>query len=194
MAKTIKYNLKKEELIEKIRSLGHTHDIEKMSVRELCSKIGVSIGGFYHYFTDKSDMLIALFFAIDEYMQSYCDENFTQAWQENLLVFADGYCGYNIQSGIRMIFISNTPEMTSDGKALLDMQRSSVKIVKSCFEQAINSGEISNKYTSQQLTEIFFIVIRGYVIDWAKRNGAYDLKLSCRNALKIFLKGLTYEN
>ena len=166
---------KRNEIMEKILPLLGDVPFEELSMKEICEVADISIGSFYHYFNRKEDLFVALLNIIDEYMEEEAFPKMKSRNEiENIRTFAYTWLKYIETHGLeRSKLISAAPvtDFTNEGK-----QRSSFTKLEAHIKTGQNKGQIRTDMTSSELTEMFFIFIRGLGVDWTRRNAAYNLQ------------------
>lgn len=167
---------KRNEIMEKILPLLGDVPFEELSMKEICEVADISIGSFYHYFTRKEDLFIALLNIIDEYMESEAFPKMKKKDEiENIRIFAHTWLKYIQTHGLeRSKLISAAPvtDFTNEGQP-----RSSFTKLEAHIKAGQEKGQIRTDMSSAELTEMFFIFIRGLGVDWTRRNASYDLQV-----------------
>jgi AcrR family transcriptional regulator len=71
MSKVVKEKQAKRrsEIIESVIPLIASEDFDRISVSDIGKAAGISIGSFYHYLTQKTDILVGLMLIIDEELE-----------------------------------------------------------------------------------------------------------------------------
>ena len=185
-----KFENRQNELLQRIIQLGAERDLLNMSIRQFCEELGISIGAFYHYFKDKNDMLMQVLYTIEDFVREECEGKFEDSWRHNVGIVSKAFIEYNRRSGPQMVFLAQSPETASTdyGKS---KDKYTLITVKAQFEKAIADGDISSRYTPDELTQLFFAVIRGIIYNWAKNGGQDDIYKMGRMAFDIFIAGIT---
>ena len=185
-----KFEQKRRELLKAVIKLSAEHDIADMPVRQICTELDISIGSFYHYFEDKNDLLMQVFYTIEDYIHSQCDAELTDDWQHNLRLIVDAFAEYNRLSGVNMVFIVQGQEAAGTEYAK-SMDKYSLQTVTDRFDSGLLQGQIAPRYSSRQLTRMLFAIVRGVIMDWARNDGNSDLHSMVNMALEIFLAGIS---
>lgn len=151
-----------------------------MKIEDICSKAGVSVGSFYNYFKSKNDILIEIYKRADVFFEEIVRPNVEgKSAIENIVVYFDYYAKYNEITGVettKQLFSSANKMYISKGRV---MQAVLIDVIKKGQE----TGEITAKYTPENITEYLFISARGLCYDWASHDGSYNL----RDAMKKYM-------
>ncbi len=190
MKQNEKFETRRQDLLQSIIRLGKDNDLLDMSIRQFCEELNISIGSFYHYFKDKNDMLMQVFYSIEDFVRFECSGRLTDDWKHNLALVSKAFIEYNRRSGPKMVFLVQGPETASTDYSKAK-DKYTLVTVRAQFEQAIANGDISSEYNPQELTQMFFAVIRGIIHDWAKNGGREDIYVMGRLAFNVFIAGIT---
>jgi AcrR family transcriptional regulator len=83
---------RRSEIISKVMKLTEKTPFEELSIRDICEGTGISVGSFYHYFKEKSDLVCGLMELIDDYMEGQVLPQLTNASAfENLRIISRGF-------------------------------------------------------------------------------------------------------
>ena len=166
---------RRSEIIESLIPLMTSEDFDKISVSDLCQTAGISIGTFYHYFTKKSEKENTFPLLTNE------DE------MENLRMFARGWASYIQSHGLeRSKLISG---VNPEGWGNLEKERISFKKIQEIFEAARKKGQISKRFTVDELTDFFLLMLRSVSTDWSRREGSYDIVKKMDGFTEFFIQG-----
>lgn len=188
--KKTKHQLKREELIRQVKQLSRDCDLSELSVRELCSRMHFSTGSFYHYFKDKNEILASIFATVDEHLLEVEQQRFGPSQTQNILLVAQEYAQYNVDSGVNLIIHLNDRGLAGKGDLYLHQRRPIFLILQRCFAAGLQSGEFNATQSAQALAQMTLVVMRGYAFDWAKYGGAYDLVEWMTGCVALLLKSI----
>ena len=165
---------KRAEIIEKIVPMLEDRSFEELSVEEICSAAGISVGSFYHYFEKKSDILVGLFSRIDRWMEENAFPLMKKRSDaENLRIFAKQWLKYIEDNGLehsRLISAINATDNTVSGE-----RRITAKKLEEVFRKGQERGTLSADVPPETAAAMFMIALRGLSLDWTRRNAAYSL-------------------
>lgn len=147
---------------------------EDISIAEICARLGLSVGSFYHYFTKKSDLLIGLLWLIDEDLEKNVFPHLNSEDElENLRTFAHGWAGHVDAHGIeRSKLISGINPENSD---FIEQERLSVSKLGEIISRGQAKGQISSEFDRDTLVESFILMLRSITLDWSRRDGSYSI-------------------
>lgn len=193
MTKIKKKQLAKRKIIvEKATNLMKEVGFENLTVRMICDTAGISAGTFYHYFKNKSDLVIELFALIDDYFE---DNVLNRLDQEdeliNIVTFCKGFAEYVTICGVgRSKLINSMFPIYSKGGHHEERGRILYRGSYTIIVRGQKKGQITTDYTAEQLVDMILVMIRGYCFDWGRRDGVYDLVEYTEELMLLFVKAL----
>lgn len=149
-------------------------DFEDISIAEICERIGLSVGSFYHYFTKKSDLLVGLLWLIDDDLERRLFPCLTSDDElENLRAFAHGWAEHVAENGLeRSKLISG---INPDSPGFAEQDRPAVGKLEELISRGQQKGQISALRPAAELVEAFMLMLRAVTMDWSRRDGSYDV-------------------
>lgn len=183
---------KRKIIVEKATNLIKEVGFESLTVRMICDASGISAGTFYHYFENKSDLVIELFALIDDYFQGNVLNRLDHADElRNIISFCKGFVEYVTLCGVGRSKLINSmfPIYNKDGEKE-ERDRILYKELNTIITRGQEKRQITTDYTANQLTDMILVMIRGYCFDWGRREGAYDLVECIDEMMSLFIKSL----
>lgn len=180
---------KRKEIILSIFSKLSSVDLNKATVNAICDAAEISVGTFYHYFEDKADFFNQVFVLTDEYLMEEILPTLTHENElENLIQFYDGFAQYAKLIGsniLKSIYTSYTSFMEESRET-----RPLYTIPCEILKKAKKKEQISQGLDEKELAKNLVIIVRGYVYDWTRYDGSYDLREYIFAFIKLHLKAL----
>ncbi len=133
-------------------------------IMEVLQATGVPKGSFYHYFESKEDFGLQI---INHFEQSHREklERTISNRQVNPIERLQSYCNLGIENFLnhkcrKGCLIGNLSQEMADQsevfrKRLLEIQTETSKRFIECFQEAIESGLVSQRFDSHDLAELF---------------------------------------
>ena len=182
-----KQEKRRREILEKVLPILSDESFDDISVSEICAKIGISIGSFYHYFEKKSDLLSGFLNLIDDDIERNVAPLMTKEDEiENMKIFAHGWAEHVSAHGIeRSRLISS---INPEGNVTAESERTSVRILKEALIRGQEKGQITDEYDAGELSRMFLLTLRGITLDWSRRNGSYPIVERMDQYIAFFLK------
>ncbi|MGN0506469.1 MAG: TetR/AcrR family transcriptional regulator [Lachnospiraceae bacterium] len=170
-----KFDIKKEELFHQITELISQYGFENITIRGLCTKMGISTGTFYHYFHDKGDLIKVLFDDIDEYFAVTVPKDFTDSEPDNLMVFFLHYGKYVVRNGVETCRCISVSPLTSRINNYMGEGRGISTTLLGIMKRGVEKKQFKSSVDPEDMTRMLLILMRGYSADWAKHDGSYDI-------------------
>ena len=192
MEQISKYDKRREELLNAVENFTKQYGWDNFTVRDICDYLGIGIGTFYHYFSGKDTLFIALFSPIDDALEK-CTKEFTNDEISNIMLFCKTYSQYCVKSGLeicRNIYgstvLESKPPYNSEDRPIFI-------ILNSCIKRGLEKDQIPESLDALWLTRTILVFLRGYSGDWARYGASYDLVGNMEKHMTFFLKGILSE-
>ncbi len=175
MRTAVKKNARRQELLEQIYPMIDQVGYENLTVRGICSSLGISTGTFYHYFPEKADLLLAFFAGIDDFYQQEVLPRFSSDEAANLDRFIHSYGVYCQRVGVGVCRCLTSAPAHDAKHNYLSESRPISRILEDLLVRGQASGQLNCPLPPEQCARMVMISVRGHGSDWAKHNGDYDL-------------------
>jgi len=168
------------------------------SIEDIAKKADASIGGFYHHFKNKEDIIIySMELLDDDYSkffnnminsQEYVNKNYILKIKDIIIYIIKVICAGGDESvRIAYSYIMKKEEI---GSMMSDRHREYFKIITFLIKKAKAEGLIRNELNENDILNNITIIIRGIVIDWSINRNAYNLEDISSSVINLFLKGI----
>lgn len=185
-----KFEQRKRELLSQIKQLVKVEGLDKLTIRKICRELNISIGTFYHYFSEKSDLAWVMFSDMDMYFEYDVTNNFTDNEITNLIDFCLAYARYVVNNGLEAaLYLSVIPFKHQDRHYFAE-DRAVFQVLLGIIQRGIDKQQIVYHQSEKMLAQMILVLLRGYFTDWAKCCGNYDLVKSTDNFIQLFVKAL----
>lgn len=168
---------KQRAIVDEIVKLMDKDGLRNVTIQQICKASGISVGTFYHYFKSKDGIIPKMYCLMDEHFidnRSYLLE--APSTEESIIRFVTCFIDYVERWG----FFANCL-ITSSYCAPVEIQPDSKSrrlyaILDEILTHGIEHGEATTETDSSRLTELIFIVIRGYLLQWSREGEDYPIK------------------
>ena len=183
---------KRKQIIEASKSIMDEIGFENVTVRGICKAANISIGTFYHYFNDKGDIIIQLYTSVDEYLSEIEIEKLSDEDElKNIITFSEEYGRFVADSGLSVAKqIFGAAINTESDQIYRSIERDINRIIFNIIKRAKEKEQINTDFSTEEISNMILINIRGIVFDWCKFRGQYDLVEQIRNSIGIFVRGI----
>jgi len=83
---------------------------------------------------------------------------------------------------LAMISSNNTNYISRDRRILY--------ILREIIEYWQNKGEVTKEYSAEKISDMFVVVLRGYLLHWYASNGSYDFTQAVTTHMHMMALGL----
>ena len=167
----------------------------KVTIDDICNKMGLSKGAFYNYFKSKDQIIMEGFLASDEYYR-------TDALKEiaNLKGPVDQLAAYNrlvlnniarIGKPIMQAVFHSAMGFNKRTSYINSEKRSLYVVGEFLVAEAQKAGKLRTDLGSKQITNIIVRSFRGIVYDWCLPGSKFDLEEAGEDMLIILIGGLS---
>ena len=183
----------REILFNAAMDLLGTKPFEEITVRDIVSKAGVSIGTFYNYYSSKLDVFYETYILADEFFESTVRQELETIsdGEEKVFLFFDYYARYSSEitnlSLTRILY--NTDNKYFDRNVSWGMHPLLISIIKYGQE----NKTFRNDIPSENISKFLLISVRGQVYDWCTHDGSYNLRAAVKEQVKLLLESINYK-
>lgn len=180
---------RRSEILEKVMKLTEKTPFTELSIRDICEGTGISVGSFYHYFKEKSDLVSGLMELTDNFMAEQLLPQLTkESAMENLRFICMEFARYVLNGGLelaKLTFACKPNDVDDDG-----VRRPTLRMIESVVAQGQKNGEFRTDVSSEKITDMILIAISGVAIDWSRREASYDLLERMDEYVTFFFRSL----
>lgn len=186
---------KRNQIINSTITLMQRVGYEETNVRTICEAANISIGTFYHYFKDKSELLNMILKQIDVYLEHEVAPLLTSSSDaENLRLFARGFARETTISCSFYGGVLSSPNipLPNYGSCLdEEHNRTLYTLPRQIFLHGQETGEFSIQYDASDLTDKLITCLRGCAMDWARRGYSYNIENYIDSLMDIFCNAIS---
>ena len=168
------------------------YSYEKVTIKDICKKAEISVGGFYHYFSNKFDILNEGYRLFDELTMEHFEEHQVDSPIEKIFFLMEEQCKSIEELGVAAFTQLYKGQLTSNEKYILNTERFFYHAMKESILQAVEQNLLYGD-TDEITTEIL-AVSRGLIYDWIMHEGKYDMKIRTLKIVKILLEHYEKKN
>lgn len=177
----------KSKLLAAAAELFGSNEIERVGVREICARAGVTTGTFYHYFKGKDDILDRLYLNRDAaFGLSLKQLSDNPPYVEGIVsFFADNLARIVAEDGIdftRHRLFTLRKRSNDDMNLYIGMD--------ALVAKAIANGELARGSDVQKVRDYLFLVFRGVTYEWciSGEEDRFDIQEAMRPAIVCALR------
>jgi len=158
---------------------------ERVSVSDICKRAGVSVGAFYHHFSNKENILNVGYRLFDEQLEKTWNEarpGYNRRGVE-LLVGEQMRSMRDMGAPAAAQYFKN--QLTAQERYIIDRDRFFYRAVLSCVQAELEAGRLAGD--PRAIADDIVGLCRGVIYDWCLHGGGYDLPLQGQKTLRMVL-------
>lgn len=170
--------------------LFEKHSFEKVTIKDICKACNLSVGGFYHHFKTKNDILDEGYRQFDMKTKNNFEKHHLASPIASLLFLIEEQTNSVEHLGYKAFSQYLNNQLNVENKFIFNHDRFFTNKVIECVQSAINN-ETLNGDTSV-ISEEILSMTRGLIYDWCLHCGSYSLQERSLKLTKMILQA--YEN
>ena len=167
---------------------------DKVTIDDICEKVGVTKGAFYNHFKSKDQLILEEFMRMDEhYIKVAQDISGLESSAEKLRIFHHEAIKLMADLGVTMMKVVYHSQVAPNMRRpyLMDGRRYLYKITNELIKEAQESGEIRTDLDSEEMAVMLINCFRGQIYHWCLTNGTFDLVGTCERLFDLIMESLT---
>jgi len=173
----------KRRLTETALTLFAQKGYNNVSIADICSQVGVTVGVFYHYFRTKSDVFKDISLDGNEKVRNYRFRGETSL--EKIAELLDYYAHITQEIGRDTMSVIITPD-----NSLMYTGNYAAKLTASLLAEGQQKGEINCDYSPEVQVRMIFAVVWGIICLWCQGKTDDDLRIAMNESIAPALNGL----
>lgn len=162
-------------ILQAAMDLSRQKAFDKVSVRDICQKAGITTGAFYHHFKSKDEMLLRGFAPLDRYMEEALAGHESDPPLERLWLLLTTYANFMESLGWELVTRYYQQRLGTPPSHSIDPHRFTYRSMVECLRQCEDQGWLPAGYSPEWMADFLFRHFRGVVIDWIVHQGSYPL-------------------
>ena len=163
-------------ILQAAMELARENSFDKVSVRDICQRAGITTGAFYHHFRSKEDLLSRGFSPLDRHMEEALSGHETDAPPQRLWLILSTYASFIEAQGWELVARYYQRRLDApDDASSMDPTRYTLRAMLDCLRQAEVAGSLLPGWSVEWTADFFFRHFRGVVVDWVLHRGSYPL-------------------
>ncbi len=173
--------------------LARGSSFDKVSIREICQRAGITTGAFYHHFPSKEALLTRGFSPLDSHMEALLAPHMEKAPLERLWLILSGYAQFMEDMGSELVARYYEHRLSAPSFASMDPTRFTHRAMLDCLSEIQAKGGLAPDMAPEWVADFLFRHFRGVVVDWVLHQGAYPLLPKLEQDYNFFQRVLERE-
>ena len=162
-------------ILQAAMELSRHKSFDKVSVRDICQKAGITTGAFYHHFKSKDEMLLRGFSPLDHFMEQALTAYPDDSPRQRLWRLLSTYAAFMESLGWELVTRYYQQRLGAPPSHSIDPHRFTYRAMLDCLRQIQAEEGGLPVPTPEWLADFLFRHFRGVVIDWIIHQGSYPL-------------------
>ncbi|MBQ7859466.1 MAG: TetR/AcrR family transcriptional regulator [Faecalibacterium sp.] len=180
----------KDKLFYAANQLLAEREFEQITVRDIVARAGVSVGTFYHHYTNKMEVYYETYRLADRYFTETVAPQLTQPDPaQRILAFFDHYALYSSKTSgprlTRLLYNADNPWFNRDPADGM------VGLLTKLVAAGLQSGSLRGADRAEQIAGWLMVAARGLVYHWCTAGCSYDLPAAMRWYVARLIKAYT---
>ena len=155
--------------------LSRVKSFDKVSIRDICRRAGITTGAFYHHFASKEDLLSRGFSPLDTYMEEALRGHEDEPPVDRLWRILSAYAHFTEEQGTELVARYYARRLSTPSAASMDPTRFTLRAMLDCLREAEEQGLLAGGQSAEWVADFLFRHFRGVAIDWILHRGSYPL-------------------
>lgn len=143
-------------ILQAAMELARENSFDKVSVRDICQRAGITTGAFYHHFRSKEDLLSRGFSPLDRYMEEALSGHETDAPPQRLWLILSTYASFIEAQGWELVARYYQRRLDApDDASSMDPTRYTLRAMLDCLRQAEEEGSLLPGWSVEWTADFF---------------------------------------
>ncbi len=143
-------------ILQAAMELARENSFDKVSVRDICQRAGITTGAFYHHFRSKEDLLSRGFSPLDRHMEEALSGHETDAPPQRLWLILSTYASFIEAQGWELVARYYQRRLDApDDASSMDPTRYTLRAMLDCLRQAEEEGSLLPGWSVEWTADFF---------------------------------------
>lgn len=146
-----------------------------VTIKDICEKAELSIGAFYHHFSNIAEVLFSYYNQFDANLEEGIKERNFSGWMEKADFLCRSYLELTLQHGWKTSSAVISTQFQIEDKYLYREERFLNQMLTAAIDEGKRCGDIKSSEDSTELCRWVLRTVRGAIFDWVMHDGKTDL-------------------
>lgn len=177
----------KQKILDVANGLIMEREYEEITIAEIASKAGVSIGGIYHYFSSKEELFFSSYANFDHRLEAYLNGKKNTTYLDTVRDLIWYQTSQANRMGPKFRAKEIRVQLSTHSNYVLNTSRYLYSKLLDLIKNAITVGELKDECDAKELTETILRMTRGDLFVWALHDSQEPAELKPMKDLEIIL-------
>lgn len=165
------------------------YSFEEISVQSICNAANVSVGSFYHHFTNKAGIIVEIYRDVDErFTNDILPPLLEKDPYDAIIEYLVTQCYHAELMGLSAVSNLYKAQIDNGNTFFLSYDRGLPQGLFQLINRAIEKGALQPDTDANSLMEELLIISRGTIYYWCASTGTIDIKSQVKKLLGMYLK------
>ncbi|MDL2217943.1 TetR/AcrR family transcriptional regulator [Christensenellaceae bacterium OttesenSCG-928-M15] len=168
------YQATQDAIYAAVNALVKVMPFEKIRIQDICAQAGISLGTFYHYFSNKNDLLIDRYKRTNRHFEQFYEEELTGLHAVDALKRMVAEFAQYIKTRLPdilvpyyMAYLQNIQKWRKDEPGVVG------RVYMGLIEEGLRTGELQSRYTAEQLHRYISSATSGLIVSQCISQGTF---------------------
>lgn len=184
-SRTLQARQSKNRIIRGFFELARERGSDNVTVAELCSYLGISVGQFYHHFRSKEELYYSVYYILDAQLDEWSVQSQETDPKQKLLQYTVWFAMHNESMGVEFV-----KKLFSGSNTNLSVKKKNMQYIEKYCDEFRREYHLEEYYTLEELIRHLRVAYRGVIFDWAIHDGSYNVEEAMRAEISSVLDGI----
>ncbi|MEI0558663.1 TetR/AcrR family transcriptional regulator [Brachyspira intermedia] len=177
----------KKKIVDTTINLLKKYSLNELQIKDICTNADISIGNFYHYFTNKQEIIFYIFNTNAEvYKEKILSRDKTNSYKDILYAFKE-FSKLVAELGGDLILEIFNYSIMNRNNALLSKDAFFYNHILSLVDSLKNLNLVIYDDSAEAITKRLIVFFRGFFYEWALSNSNFNLVKETEKEMKLYL-------
>lgn len=175
----------KDNLLSCSLNLIKQHGYDNVKISEICNACGVTIGAFYHHFTNKEGIIIAGYSQCDEFFKRVVMNELKEIHPiHKIIEYLIFQAKYAEDLGVDLITQVYKAQLIHGTDFFLSNERTLPANLEILISKAQTDKKLTQDIKASVIRDELLLISRGCIYNWCQNDGNYDLKNKVKQVIE----------
>lgn len=165
----------RQKIIDTAMLLIEEKGYSNVTIKDICEKAELSIGAFYHYFSNIAEVLFSFYNQYDSILEEGLKQHCYDNWRDEADYLCRTYLELTLKNGWQVSSAVISSQFRIEDKYLYREERFLNQRLAVVIKRGKSCGDITSAEDTEELCRWLLRSVRGAIFDWVMHDGKTDL-------------------